>query len=70
MPGDLPAVREAGAVKRADVTEAGAILRRLLDAIDRGELDASAGERNRLEGALAALDAMAAPSTTPAPPRG
>jgi len=49
------------------VIEAAAVLRRVLDAIERGELDARPAERNRLEGALVALEALAAPTVKPAP---
>ncbi len=45
-------------MKRADITTTASQLRLILDAIERGELDATATERARLEGAAAALDAM------------
>jgi integrase len=41
---------------RADPAEAAAVLRRLLDAIDRREITATATERARLEGAVAVLE--------------
>jgi len=48
-------------VRKSDQREAGEVLRRLLDAVDRGELtaDTPAERRNvrRLEGMLAALEA-------------
>ncbi|CAJ1498814.1 hypothetical protein [[Mycobacterium] burgundiense] len=46
-------------MKRADIAATAGQLRLILAAIERGELDASATERNRLEGAVAALDALA-----------
>ncbi|WP_231110249.1 hypothetical protein, partial [Mycobacterium avium] len=46
-------------VKRADIATTARQLRLILDAIERGELEATATERARLEGAAAALDAMA-----------
>jgi len=42
-----------------ELAEVAAGLRRILDAIERGELAADPGEINRLEGAAAALDALA-----------
>lgn len=48
-------------MKRADVAASARQLRLILDVIERGELDATATERLRLEGAVAALDAMAGP---------
>ncbi len=41
-----------------DPAEAAAALRRVLDAVRRGELDAGSGMVARLEGALDALDAL------------
>lgn len=46
-------------MKRADIATTARQLRLILDAIERGELDATATERARLEGAAAALEAMA-----------
>jgi hypothetical protein len=46
-------------VKRADIAAATGQLRLILGAIERGELEATATERTRLEGAVAALDALA-----------
>ncbi|GAS90480.1 uncharacterized protein RMCB_4576 [Mycolicibacterium brisbanense] len=46
-------------VKRADIAATASQLRLILGAIERGELEASATERTRLEGAAAALDALA-----------
>jgi hypothetical protein len=58
--------RQTGAVRRSDEREAAEMLRRLLDAVYRGELtaDTPAERRNvrRLEGMLAALDATEAPA--------
>ncbi len=45
-------------MKRADIAATARQLRLILDAIERGELEASATERTRLEGAAAALDAL------------
>lgn len=44
---------------QVDPAEAADALRRLLDAVRRGELDAGSGMVARLEGALDALDALA-----------
>jgi hypothetical protein len=44
---------------RDELAEVAAGLRRILDAIARDELSAEPGEINRLEGAAAALDALA-----------
>ena len=56
--------RQTGRVRTADEREAAEMLRRLLDAVDRGELTAltPAERRNlrRLEGMLAALEATQA----------
>lgn len=46
-------------MKRADIAATARQLRLTLDAIERGELEASATERARLEGAAAALDTLA-----------
>lgn len=46
-------------VDRADVGEVAAGLRRLLAAIESGQITAGPGEVSRLEGALLALDAVA-----------
>jgi hypothetical protein len=46
-------------MKRADVATTARQLRLILDAIESGELEASATVRARLEGAAAALDALA-----------
>jgi len=43
---------------RADPAEVAAVLRRLLEAIDRGEITATATERARLEGAVAVLEQL------------
>jgi hypothetical protein len=43
---------------REELAEVAGGLRRILDAIARGELSAEPGEINRLEGAAAALDAL------------
>ena len=45
-------------MKRADIATTASQLRMILDAIEGGELDATATERARLEGAAAALEAM------------
>ncbi len=45
-------------MKPADIAATARQLRLILDAIERGELEATATERARLEGAAAALDAM------------
>lgn len=45
--------------QKADVVEAVLVLRRVLAGIEAGELAASAGTVRRLEGALAALCAIA-----------
>jgi hypothetical protein len=42
----------------ADITESAETLRRLLAAIDSGELAASAEDRARLEGAITVLDTL------------
>lgn len=57
--GRHPPIAEVTAVKRADITTAARQLRLILDAIERGELEASATERARLEGAAAALETLA-----------
>lgn len=44
---------------REELAEVADGLRRILDAIARGELSAEPGEINRLEGAAAALSALA-----------
>lgn len=44
---------------RSDPAEAAAVLRRVLDAVDRGEVTATDAERHRLEGAAAALETVA-----------
>lgn len=44
---------------RDKLSEVAAGLRRILDAIARGELSAKPGEINRLEGAVAGLEALA-----------
>lgn len=41
-----------------EIAEVAAGLQRILDAIARGELSAEPGEINRLEGAIAALEAL------------
>lgn len=46
-------------MKRADIAATAGQLRLILGAIERGELAATATERTRLEGAVAALDALA-----------
>lgn len=50
-----------GVVRRADIAEAAALLRRLLEAVDRGELDATTPSAKalvrRMEGAAVALEA-------------
>ncbi|WP_197048250.1 hypothetical protein [Mycobacterium paragordonae] len=46
-------------MKRDDIATTARQLRLILEAIERGELEASATERARLEGAAAALDALA-----------
>ncbi|SCX48945.1 hypothetical protein SAMN03159343_2072 [Klenkia marina] len=43
----------------AEPTEAAAILRRVLDAVDRGEITSTQTERDRLEGAAVALEGLA-----------
>ena len=48
-------------MKRADTTEAAAALARLLTAIDRGEIQATAAERNAITSALIAVKEMAHP---------
>ncbi len=54
-----PITPELNAVKRDDIATTARQLRLILEAIERGELEASATERARLEGAAAALDALA-----------
>ncbi|WP_165612137.1 hypothetical protein [Mycolicibacterium setense] len=46
-------------MKRADIAATASQLRLILGAIEHGELQASATEHARLEGAVAALDALA-----------
>lgn len=46
-------------MKRNDIAATASQLRAILDAIQRGELDASATVRARLEGAATALEALA-----------
>ena len=48
----------------AELAEVAAGLRRLLDAIRSGELSAGSGEVTRLEGRLAAVDALRDPSAS------
>ncbi|WP_165605878.1 hypothetical protein [Mycolicibacterium mucogenicum] len=45
-------------MKRADVSASAAQLRLILDAVERGELEATATERARLEGAATTLDVL------------
>lgn len=47
------------AVTRTDLLAAGAVLCRVLDAVDRGELEATALQQAHLSGAMAAVDALA-----------
>jgi hypothetical protein len=49
---------EDGGVDVDDTREAAALIRRILEAIERGELDAPATVIARLEGALVALEAL------------
>lgn len=49
------------ALARGDLREAAAVLGRLLDAIERGEIDAPTSYVARLEGARTALAALGAP---------
>ncbi len=51
-------------VKRADIAATAGQLRLILGAIERGELEATATERTRLEGAVAALDALTGDAST------
>jgi hypothetical protein len=46
-------------VRAVDPTEAAAALRSVLDAVDRGEVDARAAETAYLAGAVQALEAIA-----------
>ncbi len=52
--------------RQADQLEAAAALRHLLEAVERGDIDASTGSERRmvrrLEGAVAALEVSARPS--------
>lgn len=50
---------EGGSVDDRTVAEVAVSMRRLLAAIDAGELVCSAAYRNRLQGAVVALDALA-----------
>lgn len=52
-------------MKRADLAASAGQLRLILDAIERGELEATATERARLEGAAATLDVLGG-NTSPA----
>lgn len=52
-------------MKRTDIATTASQLRAILDAIERGELEASATVRARLEGAAAALDALAGEAGRP-----
>lgn len=55
-----------GSVGDRTVAEAAASMRRLLAAIDSGELSCSPAYRNRLQGAVVALENIAAyPAATP-----
>jgi hypothetical protein len=54
---------EGGSVDDRTVAEAAAGVHRILAAIDAGELACSAAYRNRLQGAVVALDSVAAGST-------
>jgi hypothetical protein len=47
-----------------DPAEAAAILRRVLQAVDQGEITATQVERHRLEGAAAALELLRPPEST------
>ena len=55
-------IRENGDVNRTDYAETAAMLRRLLDAVDRGELTASTPQAlalmRRMEGAAATLEVL------------
>lgn len=50
---------------KSEIRDVAAGLGRLLDAIERGELDASPAYVARLEGAQAALEAIGAPKVKP-----
>ncbi len=45
-------------MKRADISASAVQLRLILDAVERGELEATGTERARLEGAAATLDVL------------
>ena len=47
-------------VSRAELADLAAGLKRLLDAIEAGELSAGSGTRNRLQGAWLAIETLAA----------
>lgn len=46
-------------MKRSEIAEAAAVLRRIADEIDAGELVAPAGMAERIAGAVVALEAVA-----------
>lgn len=59
--------RRADAEWRALIEETAAGLRRVLDAVERRDLDASGTQAARLEGAIAALDGLLATGTKEPP---
>lgn len=58
---------EGGSVDDRTVAEVAASMRRLLGAIDVGELSCSPAYRNRLQGAVVALESIAADSAATSP---
>lgn len=59
---------ERGTVARSTIEESAESLARLLDAIDRGEVEAPAESRHRIEGALMALRALLGEQVDPPEP--
>lgn len=55
----IPTVGRGGSVDDRTVAEAADGVRRILAAIDAGELSCSAAYRNRLQGAVVALESLA-----------